>query len=189
MKSLINNEELKKSSLHSSMATKSHLHVMIATNAKEEAPKKDKPSTKYKYKNPYYHPRKSHMHILIKDENDNEGPQNSQEDIHMTSLQIMISPNVKDEPHQFQQSTQVFPKIPTHYNPYDHVNKPHTHLLMTSNDQDKGPNYYQQNTNMTPLQIMINPNVKDDQSLHLEQKKSEYKHELFTNHDKSGCQR
>lgn len=167
------NKEPKKSFLRSSTAAKSHLYVMIAIDAKDEEPSilnEDKPIKKKVYDSPYYHAKKSHMHVLIKDED--EGPQTSEEDIHMTSLQIMINPKVKDEPHQFQQ---IFPKQNSiYYNPYNHINKPHTYVLMTSDVKDEGPNYYQGNTNMTSLQIMINPNVKDDEPHHPQQNKIDF---------------
>lgn len=197
-----------KSSLRKSDAAKSHLHVMIAPDAIGEplpTSKEIKPAKTAMF-NPYDHENKSHTHVLIAP--DEEGPDPFKEDIHKTSLQIMISPNAKDESNVAQQTTNVSSNMKVLIsndgkgeeitnlsslqriminpnvrdeesdrpqkstkglpegnqikgNPYHQPNLAHTNVMISSDSAGRS----QENTNMTSLQIMINPNVKDEPNI------------------------
>jgi hypothetical protein len=152
-------KEPPKSSLRKSDEAKSHLHVMIAPDAKDGPQTSAKKPANKAMSNPYYHGNRSHTHVLVAP--DEEGPDPFKEDRHATSLQIMINPNAKDEPNVAEPSEKDSSANRTIVtNPYDNANRPHMGILVSSD----GPSHSQADTTMTSLQIMINPNVKQEAS-------------------------
>ena len=153
--------ERQKSSLRKHDAAESHLHIMIAPDAKvekEPVPKLRKPAKKAVF-NPYHHANKSHTHVLIA--SDEDGPDPFKEDMNKTSLQIMINPNAKENPNVAQQVERDPPTMTTIVtNPYANVNRP-MGILISSDDPNQSR--VDTTTTMTSLQVMINPNAKQEE--------------------------